>query len=580
MKNLNKYTNILNIFTIIVLIIAIITRDVSIIYKNAIIALEITYYIIATIDIIVAIVNLIKKNIKIGVLQLIAGIIMLAGYLIASNASSIPILAFIESIAIALSIANLVFNKKLAKGKNKIPLILFVIFIFIELGILAVPITMNNLNMKNLERALDKFKNCEYARTYVYEADNGNTIFLDENANIIAQKDYELFLAGMEIKYEGKIIPLGYGITPDNKLIFVDCKGDILFEIYPSLIKTDKFDQYEVEAKFISYVTTREKFGISLVSTNINFNEIKEQDTALYRYQPEDMSSYEEDSNSEYMYFRNEELSDNILQIELKNSVAEDTELSSIYLNEIDLSELVANRRDKNLSNDLYNSIDKFYEYNKNYYLINTSTEEVKKLECENLIYEPYYDEENNLVERILLYSNTGIPYYDSESTGYFDLSGNKYNAEDGYIIQDVTNEAIIMFNKSAGKFHVISMKNQTTQEYTDFKIYNNFYIAYDEKLNQYQVLNNELEVLVTSEGEEPEILGKNIFSCMQLDENGLPLYNTYYYNGTNAELVCSSFDKLINFSLVIDSYKYDNSIYSKMGVVTSTDDTNIKITY
>ena len=580
MKNLNKYTNILNIFTIIVLIIAIITRDVSIIYKNAIIALEITYYIIATIDIIVAIVNLIKKNIKIGVLQLIAGIIMLAGYLIASNASSIPILAFIESIAIALSIANLVFNKKLAKGKNKIPLILFVIFIFIELGILAVPITMNILNMKNLEGALDKFKNCEYARTYVYEADNGNTIFLDENANIIAQKDYELFLSGMEIKYEGKIIPLGYGITPDNKLIFVDCKGDILFEIYPSLIKTDKFDQYEVEAKFISYVTTREKFGISLVSTNINFNEIKEQDTALYRYQPEDMSSYEEDSNSEYMYFRNEELSDNILQIELKNSVAEDTELSSIYLNEIDLSELVANRRDKNLSNDLYNSIDKFYEYNKNYYLINTSTEEVKKLECENLIYEPYYDEENNLVERILLYSNTGIPYYDSESTGYFDLSGNKYNAEDGYIIQDVTNEAIIMFNKSAGKFHVISMKNQTTQEYTDFKIYNNFYIAYDEKLNQYQVLNNELEVLVTSEGEEPEILGKNIFSCMQLDENGLPLYNTYYYNGTNAELVCSSFDKLINFSLVIDSYKYDNSIYSKMGVVTSTDDTNIKITY
>lgn len=580
MKNLNKYTNILNIFTIIVLTIAIITRDFITVYGNAIIALEITYYIIATIDIIVAIINLVKKNIKIGVLQLIAGIIMLVGYLIASNASSIPILAFIESIAIALSIANLVFNKKLAKGKNKIPLILFIIFIFIELGILAVPITMNILNMKNLEGALDKLKNCEYARTYVYEADNGNTIFLDENANIIAQKDYELFLSGMEIKYEGKIIPLGYGITPDNKLIFVDCKGDILFEIYPSLIKTDKFDQYEVEAKFISYVTTREKFGISLVSTNINFNEIKEQDTALYRYQPEDMSSYEEDSNSEYMYFRNEELSDNILQIELKNSVAEDTELSSIYLNEIDLSELVANRRDKNLSNDLYNSIDKFYEYNKNYYLINTSTEEVKKLECENLIYEPYYDEENNLVERILLYSNTGIPYYDSESTGYFDLSGNKYNAEDGYIIQDVTNEAIIMFNKSAGKFHVISMKNQTTQEYTDFKIYNNFYIAYDEKLNQYQVLNNELEVLVTSEGEEPEILGKNIFSCMQLDENGLPLYNTYYYNGINAELVCSSFDKLINFSLVIDSYKYDNSIYSKMGVVTSTDDTNIKITY
>lgn len=580
MKNLNKYTNILNIFTIIVLTIAIITRDFITVYGNAIIALEITYYIIATIDIIVAIINLVKKNIKIGVLQLIAGIIMLVGYLIASNASSIPILAFIESIAIALSIANLVFNKKLAKGKNKIPLILFIIFIFIELGILAVPITMNILNMKNLEGALDKLKNCEYARTYVYEADNGNTIFLDENANIIAQKDYELFLSGMEIKYEGKIIPLGYGITPDNKLIFVDCKGDILFEIYPSLIKTDKFDQYEVEAKFISYVTTREKFGISLVSTNINFNEIKEQDTALYRYQPEDMSSYEEDSNSEYMYFRNEELSDNILQIELKNSVAEDTELSSIYLNEIDLSELVANRRDKNLSNDLYNSIDKFYEYNKNYYLINTSTEEVKKLECENLIYEPYYDEENNLVERILLYSNTGIPYYDSESTGYFDLSGNKYNAEDGYIIQDVTNEAIIMFNKSAGKFHVISMKNQTTQEYTDFKIYNNFYIAYDEKLNQYQVLNNELEVLVTSEGEEPEILGKNILSCMQLDENGLPLYNTYYYNGTNAELVCSSFDKLINFSLVIDSYKYDNSIYSKMGVVTSTDDTNIKITY
>lgn len=580
MKNLNKYTNILNIFTIIVLTIAIIIRDIIIIYKNAIIALEITYYIIATINIIVAIINLVKKNTKIGVLQIIAGIIMLAGYLIASNESSIPILAFIEIIAIALSIANLVFNKKLDKSKNKIPLILFIIFVFIELGILAVPITMNTLNMKNLEGALDKLKNCEYARTYVYEADNGNTIILDENANIIAQKDYELFLAGMEIKYEGKIIPLGYGITPDNKLIFVDCKGDILFEIYPSLVKTDKFDQYEVESKFISYVTTREKFGISFVSTNINFNEIKEQDSALYRYQPEDMSNYEENANSEYLYFKNEDLTDIILQIELTNSVAEDKKLSSIYLEEVDLSELVANNSDKNLSYDLYNSIDKFYEYNKNYYLINTSTEEVKKLECENLIYEPYYDEENNLIERILLYSNNGIPYYDSEITGYFDLSGNKYNAEDGYIIQDVTNEAIIMFNKNAGKFHVISVKNQTTQEYTNFKIYNNFYIAYDENLNQYQVLNNELEVLVTSVGEEPEILGNNIFSCMQLDENDIPLYNTYYYNGTNAELVCSSFDNLINFSPIKDSYNYDDSIYSKIGVITSTDYTNVKITY
>ena len=90
------------------------------------------------------------------------------------------IFIFTAIISIVLSIINLVFNKKLEKSGSKALIIFFVIIAIIELGIILVPVIMNNININNLENALEKIKQDEYVKTYTYETDDGKTVFIDK----------------------------------------------------------------------------------------------------------------------------------------------------------------------------------------------------------------------------------------------------------------------------------------------------------------------------------------------------------------------------------------------------------------
>ena len=70
MKKLNKYTNLLNIFEIIIIAITIIIED-FIIYQKTFLFLEVSFYLISAINIILGIANLTGKNLRIGFIQII-----------------------------------------------------------------------------------------------------------------------------------------------------------------------------------------------------------------------------------------------------------------------------------------------------------------------------------------------------------------------------------------------------------------------------------------------------------------------------------------------------------------------------
>ena len=568
MKKLNKYTNLLNIFEIIIIALSIIIKD-FIIYPKTFLFLEVSFYLISAINIILGITNLAGKNLRIGFIQIILGIIMAIGFGISINGEVI-IFIFTAIISIVLSIINLVFNKKLEKSGSKAIIIFFVIIAIIECGIILVPVIMNNININNLENALEKIKKAEYVKTYTYETDDGKTVFIDENANKIAEKDYTIANYETTIKIDNKDIPLGFAKNKDGKLLIIDCKGDILFELCSNIFG-DENDSYKVASDFFGYIFNKKKFGIQFSDKNLDFNEDKAYEFALYRYQMSNVQDFENDTTSEYMYFWNSGYNnDQVIQIELTNLPYENTELANTYLNNVKLEDLSASK-DINLYNNAYNLIQKFYTHERNYYLIDLKTNKRMKLDCENLIYSPYYDESNNLIERVLLYTYGEIPFYDGESTGYFDFTGKKYEIQNDYIIQDTSATFNIMLNKTNNRTYAVNKEvEQYILEYPYLKVYNNFYVIYDKNLNQYQILDKNLTFLTTSAEQEPIILGRNLFTCAQKNNDGMMQYNSYYFDGTQIKLIYSGSSILDEFAnkSVYNSDRYDDSIYSKIGII------------
>ena len=140
MKSTNKYINILNILSFVFILIPTLIQD-FIIYMNTLNVIVVMYYVISGLNIIIAIINLVKKNKKIGILQLITGIIMISGMTISMTENSFYMFLFAGVITIGLSIFNLVINRKLEqKKKSKIILILFILILIINVLAIVVPV--------------------------------------------------------------------------------------------------------------------------------------------------------------------------------------------------------------------------------------------------------------------------------------------------------------------------------------------------------------------------------------------------------------------------------------------------------
>ena len=565
MKSFNKYISILNIINIILVVVIYIIQD-FIIYETAKEILLLMYYIIAGFNIILAIVNLVKRNRKIGSIQILTGIIMLAGTMIASYESSILMQCFVSIIIFILSIINLIFNKRLmTTKKGKAGCIIFVIILIFELAIVIIPVILNIMNLKNLENAISKILQDGKEETYIYSKDNKN-IIIGEDGKKISENEDDISYYPIQLQIENQTINLRYAVDNKNKLYMIDSKGEKLFEIY------NLFDDNEkIISNFFSLVVGNNIFNITNPTNEIGYQEYIDKTKALKTYTGDiDMSEFEEEENVEYKYFSNEEISDKILQVVIKKDEKEtDSELSNNYLesNIIAMSDYSYNQYDA-----LTTELEDFYNYKKEYYLLDINSNNKIQLECNNLLYRIYYNENKELQEDILIYSNGYIPYYDSDNSGYFDENGQKTRISNKYLIQEMTDNYQIIINKSTAKSYIYNRQNgKVEKEYEYFKVYNNFYVSYNSENDEYEIINkNNLEVMAKSK-EEPQIYRDSIIICSEENQD-----KCYYYNGEGLELV----DDCINFASFeknVYSTNYllsgiDDSVYAKMGIIYEDD--------
>ena len=592
MKSTNKYINILNILSVVFILLLILIKS-FIIYENTLDVILVMYYLISGLNIIIAIINLVKKNKKIGIWQLITGIIMISGMIIAMAESIFYTLLFTGIITIGLSIFNLITNKKLVqKKKSKIILTLFLLLIIANVLIIVVPVIKNIININNLKQALSKIEQDEELETYVFEK-NDQYIFIDENGNKVSENDYDEIseYAVKQLKIQDKAITVRWA-KKANKIYVINSKGEKLFELCNDTIGelVDKeLNEYRIFHNFWTYILENEIFGMSEDNTYLGFEEYKANENVLNKYN-ENMSKYEDSKSEdiEYKYFQNKEFSDNILQVVInKREIEKDEKLKNIYLEN---SNMLINAHNLNIRQTMaiYDSIEEFYTCEKEYYLINPNDNTKKQLECDNLIYQEYYDINNELQENILVYESGEIPYYDNEETGYFTLEGEKNTINSKYVIQEITGKYIIAMNTDTTESHVFDKEtNELIAKYASLAVYRNCYVSYVKERKtdfiesgKYKILDKEFNSITEYESnKEPIIYKENMILCSEGEHyvTGNVSENQeycYFYDGEKFNLL----DDIGDFEFQFMNNKYntsefiynfDNSIYSKIGVIS-----------
>ena len=593
MKSTNKYINILNILSVVFILLLILIKS-FIIYENTLDVILVMYYLISGLNIIIAIINLVKKNKKIGIWQLITGIIMISGMIIAMAESIFYTLLFTGIITIGLSIFNLITNKKLVqKKKSKIILTLFLLLIIANVLIIVVPVIKNIININNLKQALSKIEQDEELETYVFEK-NDQYIFIDENGNKVSENDYDEIseYAVKQLKIQDKAITVRWA-KKANKIYVINSKGEKLFELCNDTIGelVDKeLNEYRIFHNFWTYILENEIFGMSEDNTYLGFEEYKANENVLNKYN-ENMSKYEDckSEDIEYKYFQNKEFSDNILQVVInKREIEKDEKLKNIYLEN---SNMLINAYNLNIRQTMaiYDSIEEFYTCEKEYYLINPNDNTKKQLECDNLIYQEYYDINNELQENILVYESGEIPYYDNEETGYFTLEGEKNTINSKYVIQEITGKYIIAMNTDTTESYVIDKEtNELIAKYESLAVYRNCYVSYVKERKtdfiesgKYKILDKEFNSITEYESnKEPIIYKENMILCSEGEHyvTGNVSENQeycYFYDGEKFNLL----DDIGDFEFQFMNNKYntsefiynfDNSIYSKIGVISN----------
>ena len=593
MKSTNKYINILNILSVVFILLLILIKS-FIIYENTLDVILVMYYLISGLNIIIAIINLVKKNKKIGIWQLITGIIMISGMIIAMAESIFYTLLFTGIITIGLSIFNLITNKKLVqKKKSKIILTLFLLLIIANVLIIVVPVIKNIININNLKQALSKIEQDEELETYVFEK-NDQYIFIDENGNKVSENDYDEIseYAVKQLKIQDKAITVRWA-KKANKIYVINSKGEKLFELCNDTIGelVDKeLNEYRIFHNFWTYILENEIFGMSEDNTYLGFEEYKANENVLNKYN-ENMSKYEDckSEDIEYKYFQNKEFSDNILQVVInKREIEKDEKLKNIYLEN---SNMLINAYNLNIRQTMaiYDSIEEFYTCEKEYYLINPNDNTKKQLECDNLIYQEYYDINNELQENILVYESREIPYYDNEETGYFTLEGEKNTINSKYVIQEITGKYIIAMNTDTTESYVIDKEtNELIAKYESLAVYRNCYVSYVKERKtdfiesgKYKILDKEFNSITEYESnKEPIIYKENMILCSEGEHyvTGNVSENQeycYFFDGEKFNLL----DDIGDFEFQFMNNKYntsefiynfDNSIYSKIGVISN----------
>lgn len=505
---------------------------------------------------IVSVINLIKRNIKNGILSIVIAI----SWILFFTSHSTVIQLIVYFVSLILSIINLIFSKQLTENRRtKIPIILFSIFIIIESFLIITPIIMFMININNLKNSLSKLQEEKNLETYVYKKDD-IYIFLDNKGNKITTKDYdEVFTQAYpggflyNLKVNNNVANLGVA-KKSNKVIIINSQGEEIFTL------CNLFDDYFIVATdFMNYVVRNKKFEIQMDTETLSNSNYTRSENILQRYIESDKETndlFEENENYEYMYFKNNKIS---LQVVIKNDEKEEDSKLAKYYTELSFNEELNRDVDK---------IEEFYRNKKEYYLLDINNGTRRQLECNNLIYEAYYNEQNKLCETILLYSDGSIPFYDTEESGYFEETGEKVGINTSFLIEDVNEDYRIIINKETGATYFMSVQTGKVEKQIEdtLFIYNNFYIkSTSEEDDEYKLLDRNLNEIITSQ-DKPRLFGNNFIVVTSGDN-----WAIYYYDNKSIELI----DKVNPYKFVsINSPSNDikengESIYYTVGIIT-----------
>ncbi len=399
--------------------------------------------------------------------------------------------------------------------------------------------------------------------TIIYKEDD-EYVFIDKNGKEITREEYdEICENPIKVEIEGKIREIR-PVKKDNKYFFIDSRGKKVFDVVDEANGVN-----DVGARFRSCIYTNEK---TITNTEEEIKNDNSYSKALFLEEtsllPESKSGkydkYEENTEggTEYLYFKNENITDKVLQVISFFDDSEDTEFKEILENKV--------------SDDYKDSIDLFYSYKKEYYLIDTKKEEKMKLDCNNLIYN--YDfgynpitEEKNYIEYIMLYNDGSIPYYDENSTGYFNIeTGEKTEVDSNMLTIEIDDKYQYLYNKDT-KSSLIINKNtgEIEKEYEDsvINIFEDFNII--EKDNEFILTDKELnEKFMSNEETGTKIFGDFLLVYEDVEEPENCLYKIENNQLIEIGQPTKNWEVYANY-LVEDIEKSESqSIYEKTGVI------------
>ena len=380
---------------------------------------------------IIGIINLIKKNKGIGIINILISIMFIfeiITYIELDNLDDLIIKISWASIIIAIvfSIVNLVKNKKnkdLQMQKYKITL--FILGLLIEIIIVIIPCIFTIINLNQFKKALNEIKNDQNKRIVLSDNLFNGSRFLDEEGTEIDVNQYRLLpILDRQIELDSNHKISLIMAEEDNKVWIVNYSGKKIARIFTLFEDKDSFAN-----KFLWFLNDN---GYKLITS---FER---------RYKENEENKYllclKEKINNIYKFGNMEENECQIIVKLNKNEME----------NDFDLYSKINYQYGYFISDEEMELFKDFYKYKKNYIII-TKNGESNEIKCNNMIFT--IDTEGKIAIR--QYSNYYIPYYDKNSSGYFDTNGEKKSFKKGYLVETITENYAIINNLDSEKFFV-----------------------------------------------------------------------------------------------------------------------------
>ena len=410
-------------------------------------------------NLIIGIINIVKGNKKIGIFNIIISAMFIF------DAIMFPLMDDLDDwmffailvcviVPVILTILNLVFNRKVNDlNKTKKKSIVFLLGIIVEVIIIVIPIIVNRINLNNIEKAIHVLENDSSERIVLHTYDEIK--ICDLEGNIIHNLKYDLIKtfdiessrkkANNNSNHEISVMM----VKTNNQLWLVDYNGNLIERLYCLFEKKLNISgSYRRQIGKIGYRDISGDLEGITNSLSLNYH----QDN-IYKFGSIEENGYQI-----------------IVEIN-ENELESDTEL---------FEKIEATYYNNSIYNDyLYNNEDlrkikNIYKYKKNYSIV-TKSGEVKKIDCNNLIFSMNSSDELEIKQ----YSNNYIPYFDKDSSGFINVNGEKIGFKKDYIVIDTINKYAIVYNLQNNNHYIYIIDNNKVIDLGNYglRYYDNNYI-------------------------------------------------------------------------------------------------------